>query len=345
MDGVRRHAWSWGLGVIVALSATISLSLVGSARSAPAPSFEQAERSAVLEVYAAQSRLARARNASEVLSAEAEELRRLESRLDGHLALVRKSQQATQARIARLLRALYESDRHVDPIAIFFGATSLDEALEGVDSLSQAAALHRRLAAEAVSRELELDAALQRATESRRAAEDAAASAVDAAATLERTLAEHSATLDRIRRQHRLSEARAAQLEQQATAAQTKSEELTAEAATPEATAPTTETNTAPAETPVPTVDADGTRQLTVDAVAYHLPGNTASGLPVGVGVIAVDPTVIPLGTRVFVPGYGPAVAADTGSAIKGLIIDLWMPSTAEARAWGRRTVTITIYG
>jgi 3D (Asp-Asp-Asp) domain-containing protein len=81
-----------------------------------------------------------------------------------------------------------------------------------------------------------------------------------------------------------------------------------------------------------------------VDAVAYHLKGRTASGLPVGVGVIAVDPTVIPLGTRVFVPGYGSAVAADVGSAIKGAIIDLWMPSTAQALAWGRRTVTITIY-
>jgi 3D (Asp-Asp-Asp) domain-containing protein len=82
-----------------------------------------------------------------------------------------------------------------------------------------------------------------------------------------------------------------------------------------------------------------------VDAVAYHLPGKTASGLPVGLGVIAVDPSVIPLGTKVFVPGYGPAVAADTGTAIKGTIIDLWMPSTPQAQAWGRRTVTITIYG
>ena len=88
-----------------------------------------------------------------------------------------------------------------------------------------------------------------------------------------------------------------------------------------------------------------GTHTLVVDAVAYHLPGNTASGLPVGVGVIAVDPTVIPLGTRVFVPGYGSAVAADVGTAIKGNIIDLWMPTTAQALAWGRRTVTITIYG
>ena len=80
------------------------------------------------------------------------------------------------------------------------------------------------------------------------------------------------------------------------------------------------------------------------DAVAYHLPGTNCERPPVGIGVIAVDPTVIPLGTRVFVRGYGPAVAADVGSAIKGNIIDLWMPSTAAARAWGRRTVTITVY-
>jgi 3D (Asp-Asp-Asp) domain-containing protein len=98
------------------------------------------------------------------------------------------------------------------------------------------------------------------------------------------------------------------------------------------------------AGTPAPP-PAAGTRSLVVDAVAYHLPGRTASGLPVGVGVIAVDPNVIPLGTRVFVPGYGPAVAADVGSAIRGNIIDLWMPSTAQALAWGRRTVTITVYG
>ncbi len=79
--------------------------------------------------------------------------------------------------------------------------------------------------------------------------------------------------------------------------------------------------------------------------MAYHLVGRTASGLPAGVGVMAVDPSVIPLGTRVFVPGYGPAVAADVGSAVKGLVIDLWMPTTIQARAWGRRTVTITVYG
>jgi 3D (Asp-Asp-Asp) domain-containing protein len=45
-----------------------------------------------------------------------------------------------------------------------------------------------------------------------------------------------------------------------------------------------------------------------------------------------------------FVPGYGPAIAADVGYAVKGAMIDLWFATTEAARAWGRRTVTITLY-
>jgi 3D (Asp-Asp-Asp) domain-containing protein len=84
--------------------------------------------------------------------------------------------------------------------------------------------------------------------------------------------------------------------------------------------------------------------RLKVDAVAYHLPGKTALGVSVRRGVVAVDPRLIPLGTRLHVPGYGPGLAADVGTAIKGRIIDLWFPTTAAARDWGRRTVTITVY-
>ena len=84
--------------------------------------------------------------------------------------------------------------------------------------------------------------------------------------------------------------------------------------------------------------------RLKVDAVAYYLPGKTALGVPVRKGVVAVDPRLIPLGTKLHVPGYGSALAADVGYAIKGRIIDLWFPSTEMARAWGRRSVTITVY-
>ena len=84
--------------------------------------------------------------------------------------------------------------------------------------------------------------------------------------------------------------------------------------------------------------------RVKVDAVAYSLPGSTALGVPVRKGVVAVDPKLIPLGTKLHVPGYGPGLAADVGYAIKGKIIDLWFPTVEKAQAWGRRTVMITIY-
>ncbi len=92
-----------------------------------------------------------------------------------------------------------------------------------------------------------------------------------------------------------------------------------------------------------PSVTTTGARTLTVSATAYDLSGHTATGLPVGWGIVAVDPSVIPLGTHMTVPGYGEAVAADTGGAIVGDTIDLWFPSAALADAWGRRTITISI--
>ncbi len=59
--------------------------------------------------------------------------------------------------------------------------------------------------------------------------------------------------------------------------------------------------------------------------------------------IIAVDPSVIPLGTKVYVSGYGYAVAADTGRAIKGDRIDIYFSSKSEARRWGRRHVSVRI--
>lgn len=102
---------------------------------------------------------------------------------------------------------------------------------------------------------------------------------------------------------------------------------------------------------------ADG-RRLRVEATAYTPWDAGCGGMPVierridrygiepGWGIVAVDPSVIPLGTRVFVPGYGYAVAADTGGAIDGNRVDVcfWTGSAkSDAFAWGRRTVTITI--
>lgn len=59
--------------------------------------------------------------------------------------------------------------------------------------------------------------------------------------------------------------------------------------------------------------------------------------------VIAVDPSVIPLGSRVWVEGYGEAIAGDIGGAIKGNIIDVFLENKQDALNWGRKTVTIKI--
>jgi len=69
--------------------------------------------------------------------------------------------------------------------------------------------------------------------------------------------------------------------------------------------------------------------------------GITASGVPAGHGIVAVDPRIIPLGTRLYIPGYGYAIAGDTGGAIIGYRIDLGYTSYRDAMQFGRRAVTV----
>lgn len=75
--------------------------------------------------------------------------------------------------------------------------------------------------------------------------------------------------------------------------------------------------------------------------------GITATGINLKANpnakVIAVDPRVIPLGSKVYVEGYGHAIAGDTGGAIKGNKIDLFMNDLGRAKQWGRKNVTVTI--
>lgn len=70
-------------------------------------------------------------------------------------------------------------------------------------------------------------------------------------------------------------------------------------------------------------------------------PWMTASGMKSGQGVVAVDPKVIPLGSKLYVEGYGYAIAGDTGSAIKGNRIDVFFYSPDETARWGRRRVRV----
>lgn len=95
--------------------------------------------------------------------------------------------------------------------------------------------------------------------------------------------------------------------------------------------------------------DSDrGQRTLYMSASAYsaHDPGNsnrTATGKLVQKGLVAVDPNVIPLGTHLYIPGYGEAIAADVGSSIQGNRIDIAFDTHEEAMDFGRQSITVYI--
>lgn len=88
----------------------------------------------------------------------------------------------------------------------------------------------------------------------------------------------------------------------------------------------------------------EGGRELNVLAYSYCLRGRTASGRYTEHGIVAVDPRVIPLGSKMYIPGYGWAVAADTGGAIVGNKIDVWLPTNAACFQWGVRQVKIKVF-
>ena len=86
------------------------------------------------------------------------------------------------------------------------------------------------------------------------------------------------------------------------------------------------------------------TEQFVVETTAYTWTGNTTfTGTWPKQGTIAVDPDVIPLGTQVYIVGYGFATAEDTGGAIDGEIVDLYMDTEEACIAWGRRDAVVYI--
>jgi len=140
------------------------------------------------------------------------------------------------------------------------------------------------------------------------------------------------------------------QIETNLTTETIKPEKLTWETKTSEESLPVAnQQDTDMDETSAASSDAS-TEKMTVVATAYSrnqpsLTNITASGIDLSQNpqVIAVDPTVIPLGTKVYVEGYGEAIAGDTGSAIIGNRVDLHMDSIDESFNWGIQEVELTI--
>ena len=146
--------------------------------------------------------------------------------------------------------------------------------------------------------------------------------------------------------------------QQSATPSETKTQGAdTTQATGADTTADDAETNKAGAAAPTETKAAIDNREagagagadapvVTYTATAYSLRGRTATGAGVRRGIIAADRRVLPLGTRVRLEAgsySGEYVVADTGGAVRGRKIDIWVPNTSEAMRFGRRPVRLTV--
>ncbi len=294
-------------------------------------------RAAVLTLYALDSRLARTQAQLASLRSQAAAVDRQAAETRRELAAARRMFSVSQRNLANRLRSVYEQGDS-DPLAIVLGAKTLDDALSGLETEKAAAETDRAVVAQARrsrDRYVGLQHRLAARAEKLRGLE---ATVSATAGILASAKAGRVSYLGQLAAQRKLNQAQIGSLAAQAQAIEAQARRVAiAHAASTQTTAPVP--SSAPAAPP-----AAGGTTMTVTATAYTLQGHTATGAPVGYGVVAVDPSVIPLGTRITIPGYGEGVAADTGGAIQGAVIDLWFPTAAGAASWGRRTVTITLH-
>jgi 3D (Asp-Asp-Asp) domain-containing protein len=284
-------------------------------------------RGTVLELYSLDSRLARERT-------RLVELRIRTAAVKGELAAARQRLRAarqtlklSERSLAARLQLLYEQG-DTDSLAVVLGASSVADALGNLDSLNRIADQDRVVIAQTQHAKHDATALARGLAAKERNLQSLAQEASRSTLVLEQARSERASYLATLATRQQLNAAAIAAYQQQALAVEAKAREVAA---------------VSPAQA-APAQIAPGGRSLTVTATGYSLGGRTATGAPTGWGVVAVDPSVIPLGTRMTIPGYGSGVAADTGSAIQGSTIDLWFPTVAQARAWGRRTVTIALH-
>jgi 3D (Asp-Asp-Asp) domain-containing protein len=290
---------------------------------------------ALLSLYALDSQLTRARSRLAALQSQAAALRAAQARVKQEEAIAQDAWRKSVNALGDHLRALYEQGEP-DAIAVLLGASSVDDAMTRLDALERSARLSRQTIEQARGAQRAL-ARLHHELELReQQVKQLFTQAEQTAAALAQARAQRVAYIGSLARQRALNNRTIARLEVTARKITARSQVVTAQ-----------QTGDSPDGTPMPTVPtptATSAQQLMVTATGYSMMGHTATGMPVGWGVVAVDPSVIPLGTRMSIPGYGEGVAADTGGAVHGSMIDLWFPTLADARAWGRRTVTITLH-
>jgi peptidoglycan DL-endopeptidase CwlO len=291
----------------------------------------------LLRLYSLQSRLAQSAQRLEALENRSARLEQAQASAKSQLTIARESMTAAHSQLGERLRQLY-IDGDVDPLAVLLGAESLEDALAAFDGLNRLAEQDQHIIGELTKARAALRTAITRLT-ARRAELRATLDQAEAGhASLARAQAQQNAYLASLRRQQDLNRSQISKLSAEAAASEQRSEEISSGGGG--GAGGGGGGGGAPAPSPPPQSGS----KVTVSSTGYCLRGTTATGIPVGWGVIAVDPSLIPLGTRMFVPGYGEGVAADTGSAVKGAVIDLWFPTCAQALQWGWRTVTITLH-
>jgi 3D (Asp-Asp-Asp) domain-containing protein len=301
-------------------------------------------RATVLGLYSLDQQLGAARRRLAHLHVQADSLRAEKESVAQELAIARHGAAAAQRRLGARLRQLYE-EGNVEPLEIVFGSQSLDEAMSNIDNLSRASSQGKDELRQLKAARLDILAARHTLAMRGIALSEATAQAEATATALVQTRAARSAYIGSLALKRRLTEGQINALVAQAHTAELRSAEL-ARTTTANPAAGAFTTTAAPAMQSIAATSAPpgAGRMITVNATGYSLGGRTATGLPVGWGVVAVDPGLIPLGTHMSIPGYGEAVAADTGGSVVGATIDLWFPTVAQANAWGRRTVTIVIH-
>jgi len=299
-------------------------------------------RAAVLDLYSLDEKIAAAQSRLDALQKQTESLRAERASLTHQLTIARRGTQLAQGRVAARLRALYEQG-NVEPLEIVFGAKTIDEAMNSLDNLNRMTNQGEDVLRELKTARVSLGAASRRLA-SRQAALASALSAARATlSSLASTRAARSVYISSLAAERNLTQHQISAVVAQADAARVRSQQL-ARVSVNEPVSAVSGTITPAAPTFSSAAPGVAGATITVSATGYALAGRTSTGLSVGWGVAAVDPSVIPLGTHMTVPGYGEAVAADTGGAIVGSTIDLWFPTVAQANAWGRRIVTVVLH-
>jgi 3D (Asp-Asp-Asp) domain-containing protein len=332
----RRTAALLGITALFALQAAGGGAAPPSAAELRArdASLQAQERSAALELYALQSQLARTQQRLASLRVERETAEAQLTSLRIQLDVAWQSLYVAEERRGARIRQLYEHGQ-TSPVAVLLGAESLDEAITSLEGLRSLAAGDREIVKQVRRARTQLAQAKRRVAARAAELHEAETAAAATSAALLAAQAERRSYLSQLATERGFNRRRLAELRRVVHTARERSAGFTPETRTV--------VDDAAASFPAPSPTGDG-QALTVVATGYSLRGRTATGLQTAWGVVAVDPAVIPLGTRMTIPGYGEGIAADTGGAVQGKTIDLWFPTTAQALAWGRRTVTITLH-